>query len=483
MIFKNNFDVRKLFFVVLTFIPLLLFVIIRFPVFAMNLDEAGQYWMALGQNHFSPFYSMSGGFMDAVTQNKLYNLDPGGFTFILHFWLKISHHYFWVKLLPLIFFIGFIVYLVKLLKLFIKDNKDYAFLIIPILFISNAIPLYGVFLRAYSMEYFGIAISLYYLFSAKKAEQFYLKAGLLCALILWSRYGFGIHIVALYCASLLKFKDSFNRKAFLINSLYFGIPIIISMVLIYVVTLKSQFIKPTVNPSYFQYMSDGSIKKTWELIYQQLTSFINLPLIILVLIYIFRKKIYFIHDGNSFRINYLKLIILYFGFYHLVNFILSYFGLYPYSPKSYNSKQFEFFNILCIFFLAVFFVRFFANYRIIILVTVIGVGSYLAINKKNQGSINLLYLLNKYNAQACLFVSTCNYPTTRYLIEQKIFSPKYTSIEVYKSDSLVNPGSIIFYNELEHIYYHKINFDSTYLLIEKLKSKNPTHNSIVYLKK
>lgn len=449
----------------------------------MNVDEAGQYWMALGQNHFTPFYSETKGLKEVISQNNFYNLDPGGFTYILHFWLMISKNYLWVKLLPMVFFILFVFFLVRLLPFFFNKNEYLSLLIIPILFISNALPFYGIFLRAYSMEYFGITLTLYFLFSIDNPKKFYFLAGIICAIFLWSRYGFAIHILALYILSLLKFNDSLDRKSVIKNSIYFGIPILFSMVLIYIVTLKYQFIKPTHNLSYLRYISDGDLKKAFELICAQFSSFINLPVFILILFILTIKILNLKHHFNFLKFSNLKLIIVYFGLYHIINFILSYLGLYPYSPRSYNSKQFELFNILSIYFLTAIFINHFSKVKIITFILIIAIGSYLAVNKRKLGRNNLLYALNKYNSQTGLFVSQCNYPTTRYLVEQKIFEPKFSFINIYQSNSIVKSENIIIYNESEHIYYGKMNFDSTYQILESLRGEKPSDNSEVYIKK
>lgn len=53
------------------------------------LDESGQIWMALGQNHFSNPNSQILGFASVLENNAKYNLDPGGYTLVLRFWIEI----------------------------------------------------------------------------------------------------------------------------------------------------------------------------------------------------------------------------------------------------------------------------------------------------------------------------------------------------------------------------------------------------------
>jgi hypothetical protein len=78
------------------YIALPLFVIILISIFSFGninnsnfwLDESGQIWISLGLNHFSPPFSEPGGFKDVFVNNIKYNMDPGGFTYLLYFWLK-----------------------------------------------------------------------------------------------------------------------------------------------------------------------------------------------------------------------------------------------------------------------------------------------------------------------------------------------------------------------------------------------------------
>lgn len=52
----------------------------------LNYDEAGQFFMSRGLNHYSEPNSVSGSLWDVVIQNQHYNRDPGGFSMILYFW-------------------------------------------------------------------------------------------------------------------------------------------------------------------------------------------------------------------------------------------------------------------------------------------------------------------------------------------------------------------------------------------------------------
>ena len=55
------------------------------------LDEAGQFFISIGLNHFSEPLSPKGSYLDMISNNNEFNLDPGGFSVLLFFWLKIFY--------------------------------------------------------------------------------------------------------------------------------------------------------------------------------------------------------------------------------------------------------------------------------------------------------------------------------------------------------------------------------------------------------
>lgn len=52
-------------------------------------DEAGQYWIAMGQNHYSPAHSPVGSLLDVWEQSKASIADPGGFTVLVRLWSEL----------------------------------------------------------------------------------------------------------------------------------------------------------------------------------------------------------------------------------------------------------------------------------------------------------------------------------------------------------------------------------------------------------
>ena len=121
-------------------------------------DEAGQYYISRGLNHTSlPFSSPEG--IRAVWQNNLsYNLDPGLYSILLFFWLKIGQGYFWIKLLPLILSLTFVKVWNDLLDIVLSQKPVLLIQIAPILiwFITAKVGE----LRPYMLEYIVTVIAL-----------------------------------------------------------------------------------------------------------------------------------------------------------------------------------------------------------------------------------------------------------------------------------------------------------------------------------
>ena len=120
-------------------------------------DELMQFWVSLGVDAFGPPHTPSGELRDAIHNNAVANLDPGGFTFILRYWLRLGTSGTWQRLLPFLFFaagisgMGWIGW---------SQRKSVPFTLlcsaVPALF--PAILDYATEVRAYSMEFAGIVI-------------------------------------------------------------------------------------------------------------------------------------------------------------------------------------------------------------------------------------------------------------------------------------------------------------------------------------
>lgn len=205
-------------------------------------DEAGQFYISKGLNHYSEPFAPYSGVADVIYYNRYFNLDPGGFSVLLHYWSMLSNHYVYLRLLPLLFFLVAIFVAYKIgMQLF---HAHFPAILLASVFLINPIivNLAGE-LRAYSMEMCGVLISLYYL---KKIEKDLCVSNLLVlALILdvfmTSRYDFVIFAFAVsLCVIYMIYRQyGFSTKAILPIMLYSCITLS-GVALVYFVTMRYQ---------------------------------------------------------------------------------------------------------------------------------------------------------------------------------------------------------------------------------------------------
>jgi len=130
-------------------------------------DEAGQFFISKGLNHNSIPYSHPNGLLSVIENNKHYNLDPGGFSVLLHFWSYISNYHIWLRLLPFIFFIGVVCSFIFLSYKW-TNNLNIALLIGVIPILTPVVLAMGFEVRAYSMESLGTMLTIVALEHFKK---------------------------------------------------------------------------------------------------------------------------------------------------------------------------------------------------------------------------------------------------------------------------------------------------------------------------
>lgn len=158
---------------------------------ALWFDESVQYWMSRGLHAYGPPSQAAGNLAAVLQENGTGNLDPGGFTVLLHYWLQVDQSILWQRLLPQIFFV---LALTMLACLAWRWKKNWR-LILLALVLPAAYPLllrFGYEVRAYSMEFAGVvAIFLMAdLLIARPNLSRCFAVGLLTGFFLSSRYSF-----------------------------------------------------------------------------------------------------------------------------------------------------------------------------------------------------------------------------------------------------------------------------------------------------
>ena len=209
-------------------------------------DESGQFWMAKGLNHYSEPHAQEGGVDAVLSQNRTFNLDPGGFTVLLHCWVKLGSSPSWLRALPFAFFV---------LGAISLALTGWRLTQSPILAAGSALLVcfggqllyYAFELRAYSMEYSGVlvvSLALVCVFQDDRPRNYFLL-GVACAVFLTARYSFLIYTFAA-CAVCVGRPILARQRLTFSKLLYLLAPPTLSGLLIYNFMLSGQ--NPAASP-------------------------------------------------------------------------------------------------------------------------------------------------------------------------------------------------------------------------------------------
>lgn len=197
-------------------------------------DESVQYWISRGIDALSPPFQKPGTVADVMYHNARGNLDPGGYSIVLHFWLMISRAQEWQRLLPLLFFAlgcGCLAWLGW------RWRRSFKFALFAGL-MPAAYPVlrdHANEARAYSMEFAAIVIACLTLdlVLSRPRRNALLIGGLAIGLLFWSRYSFVLVAMAVTGAftifSLLEKKPLSARLA---SIGWFVLPMVVMGVLV-----------------------------------------------------------------------------------------------------------------------------------------------------------------------------------------------------------------------------------------------------------
>ena len=332
---KNN----KTFLLIIIGIYILTFIIISKNINTPYLwyDEAGQFFISKGLNHDSNPMENEKGLIDVVKNNAFYNLDPGGFSILLHFWTQISNSHIWLRFLPFIFFIGILLSVIYLSYLWLK-NLNIALLLgfIPIL-IPTFIRM-GFELRAYSMEILGAMLGVVALEKLKNkiSVKYLFLWGCVFSFFITSRYSeiviiFVVSIYVLYFILILKL--SLIQKITAVLS--YSLPILISLTYIYFFALVYQN-KNIEQVAYLPYISNDI-----NILFTPNDNLIYISFIAFLIILYFMKNRFTIIKKYQLLISLTISINVFFVF-------LSFIGKHPWCPFSNRCISFFSITLLCI---------------------------------------------------------------------------------------------------------------------------------------
>jgi hypothetical protein len=175
-------------------------------------DEAAQFWVSQGLSSYSSPFSPPRGVRDVVRMNCLENLDPGGFSALLHLWGAGGRGLEWLRTLPLAAFVvgslalGVLGWRLTRSALFAAAACAAASLFPAMLYFALEI-------RAYSMEMAGVAVGALALeyFHERPSAPRALLLGSISAGFLTSRYSF--LFAALTLAALVYWTSARSDRA------------------------------------------------------------------------------------------------------------------------------------------------------------------------------------------------------------------------------------------------------------------------------
>ena len=311
---KQNFDfVFKI--TILTTIVLILIVLslnLTYPF--LWFDEAVSFWIAKGVKIDAEPFTIFGGLKEMIYFNRYYNLDPGGFSFILYFWTKFSENHIFLRFLPFILYVMSFILCFKIIKNILIHKSLALFISCGFLFFSNYY-CSAFELRAYSFELFSTLLCILSIQSLdiNTTFKFKISHSIMIALFMTGRYpsiiiSF-ISLVIIFYSSVPNNKKPIENIKFL---LVLFIPFIIITTIIYFIFYRYQKEFSHQLP-YLNYLNN-------DVLY--LLSPINLFFVI-SLIFI---SIYYLKQRNK--------LLLFSLIVNLFFIFLSIIGKYPYDPSS-----------------------------------------------------------------------------------------------------------------------------------------------------
>jgi hypothetical protein len=203
-------------------------------------DESGQFWMSKGLHHYSAPLSADGTFKDVIKANNIYNMDPGGYTFGLRWWMAFGTSPAWLRAFSFIFFVITMLAFAGTAYIWTKNWLIcLAVGLVPA--IDPVLANYAFELRPYSMEACGVALAVIFLelINRQPCIYRYFGLGLMCSIFLTSRYSFISTVIASSIGVAWTIKSFEWRRKVTFFAVFF-LPILISCAGIYQITLSHQ---------------------------------------------------------------------------------------------------------------------------------------------------------------------------------------------------------------------------------------------------
>ena len=302
-------------------------------------DEAGQFWISKGLNHYSEPLQPTGNLTAVIKNNAGYNLDPGGFSLSLHFWSHISTAPTWLRVLPFLFYLGAISAFIYLAyrwtqHIFLAITVG----ILPLLF-GNIINM-GFEIRAYSMEYLGVLLGVIAIeaLRARPTKVRLLIWSLVISFFLTSRYAIiPIYFVISLCVMRVIFLMKVSKKEKILRIAVYALPLLITLFFIYFFALRFQ------NPQLEELPYLPYLANDWKNIFSPIT---NLGYLIVIAVLVLAFVLSLVKSQKNLK-NY-QLLILITIVCNILFIIFSWMGIYPWAPLARSGLPFFILSLLCV---------------------------------------------------------------------------------------------------------------------------------------
>jgi hypothetical protein len=164
-------------------------------------DEGVQFWMSRGADAYDPPGTPGGGVGEVMRQNARGNLDPGGFTLLLHAWMRGGADPVWLRALPFGLFLGGLVAMARLGWAW-RPSAAFALLGAAVPLGFPLIVYQATEVRPYAMEFAGVAVACLLLqrVSAQPTVGGLTLTGTTLAVFMSSRYSYSIFVGAMCLA-------------------------------------------------------------------------------------------------------------------------------------------------------------------------------------------------------------------------------------------------------------------------------------------
>ena len=208
-------------------------------------DEAASFWISQGLHQYSKIKEPTKGLRAVVFANRFANLDPGGYSILLHYWTKIDKGIVWLRLSAFIFFLVFVGFLGLIAWEWTRSLR-FSALSMALPFLFDPAIYFATEIRAYSMEIAGIAVGTFVLNRVFRNPSIknLLILGFVCAAFLSSRYSYIVFVGSVCCSYLIFLIRQPREKRLSLIPVFLGflLPILVSGLFIYKFTL-SRFIE------------------------------------------------------------------------------------------------------------------------------------------------------------------------------------------------------------------------------------------------